>query len=239
MPREEAFPSLGHISQQRIASMGYTFHFEIPFRNFPFLLAGVLWTLRISVLAIAFGMVIGVVAAVGRNAHNKILRAIAASYIEFIRNTPFLIQLYFIYFVLTSFGINLAATVAGTVGLAINSGAYIAEIVRAGIESIQKDTIEASYSLGIGRMQCLFYIILPIAIRKVAPPLSSQFIAIVLASSIVSVISAQELTWAASVLESRTYRSFEIYIVTAILYFIMAQVLSLTFTTINRKLLKI
>jgi len=184
-------------------------------------------------------MVIGVIAALGRNAHNKILRAIAGSYVEFIRNTPFLIQLYFIYFVLTSFGINLTATTAGVVGLAINSGAYIAEIVRAGIESIQKGTIEASYSLGMSRVQCLFYVIFPIAIRRMAPPLSNQFIGIVLASSIVSVISAQELTWTASVLESRTYRSFEIYIVTAILYFILAQALSITFTKINKKLFRI
>ena len=215
--------------------MDYVFHFEIPLRSFSMLAYGAVLTIFISILSVIAGTFIGVLGALGRISRNKLLFIASSAYVELFRNTPFLLQLYFVYFILSSAGLNLEPTTAGVLALSINVGAYITEIIRAGIQSINKNQKEAGYSLGMTYMQCFRWVILPPALKNIAPALSNQFIATVLASSIVSVIAAKELAYAASILEARTYRSFEIYLIVIIMYFILVEGFSVLLRYVNRK----
>ena len=215
--------------------MDYVFHFEIPLRSFSMLAHGAVLTVFISIVSVIAGTFIGIFGALGRVSRKKLFFIPSSVYVEAFRNTPFLLQLFFVYFVLTSVGLNLEPTTAGVLALSVNVGAYITEIIRAGIESINKNQIEAGYSLGMTYIQCFRWVILPPALKNIAPALSNQFIATVLASSIVSVVAAKELAYAASLLEARTYRSFEIYLIVIVMYFILVEGFSVLLQYINRK----
>ena len=142
-------------------------------------------------------------------------------YVEFIRNTPFLIQLYFVFFALPHFGLRLGPNAAALLAMVINLGAYASEIVRAGIESVPEGQIEAGRSLGLRRFAIIRFIVLFPALKAVYPALTSQFVLLLLGSSIVSAIAAEELTAVGNTINSQTFRSFEIYTIITIMYVVI------------------
>ncbi|MGP1383602.1 MAG: amino acid ABC transporter permease [Thainema sp.] len=198
--------------------MGYSFDFSVIWENLDVVLAGAWLTLKMSLLAIAFGLVIGILGSLFRTSGNKLLNGIALAYVEIIRNTPYLIQLFFIFFGLPNLGIKLSAEQAAIVSLAINFGAYSTEIVRAGVESIPKGQIEAGLAIGFKKLSVFRYIVVPPALANIYPSLIGQVILAVLFTSVVSQIAAEDLTYAGNFLNSRTFRSFEIYFTLALLY---------------------
>lgn len=197
----------------------------MPLRYLPFLLSGAWLTLQVSFIAAALGLVIGVLGAAAKTSGIKPLALAASAYVEFIRNTPLLVQLFFAYFGLPDLGLNMTPIGASILALTVNAGAYFTEIIRAGIQSVPKGQIEASNALGLTYGQTLSSVVLPQALRVVAPPLGSEIMLLLLGSSVCSTVTLQELTYNAGILDSRTFRSFETYLFTLGLYFMLAQVL--------------
>ena len=156
------------------------------------------------------------------------------AYVELIRNTPLLIQLYFVYFSLPLFGLKLSSNTAAIVALSIHLGAYATEILRAGIESIPQGQIEAAKSLGLSRYRIIRHVVLAPAVRAVYPSLSAQFILQLMGTSIVGAIAAEELTAIANNLVMQTFRSFEVYIIIAVIYFALVQTASLLFAGLGK-----
>lgn len=214
--------------------MGYQFQFNVIWQNLPLFLEGIKLTLQITAISTGLGLLIGTVMAGLQLIHNRILSSIIQAYIEIIRNTPFLVQLFFVFFGLPTLGIKLQAGEAALIALTINIGAYATEIVRAGIESISKGQIEAGKSLGLSGFQIFIYVILKPALMTVYPALTSQFILIMLNSSVISVISAQELAYQAKYLQARTFRSFEIYFFVTILYLLLAYLFRIVFGMVSK-----
>jgi len=214
--------------------MIYTFNFRDVFAQFDTLLEGAVLTLQLSAATMAIGLVIGVLGALARSWGVVPLRLVAAAYVETIRNTPLLIQIFIVFFGLPSAGLRLDATTAAVVALSINLGAYATEIIRAGIQAIHKSQVVAGLSLGLSRLQVFRYIVLFPALKVIYPALASQFILLMLATSIVSQIAVAELFHMASVLQSRTFRDFEVYIVASAMYLVMALMFRMAFATIHR-----
>lgn len=202
--------------------MTYNFQFRDVFNNIDLLLVGMGYTLQLSLITMVVGLAIGVAMALAKTWGPWPLRWAAASYVEVIRNTPLLVQLFIIFFGLPSLGLRLSAEMAAVIALSVNLGAYATEIVRAGIEAIHKSQLEAGLSLGMSRLQVFRYVVLFPALKVIYPALASQFILLMLATSIVSLIAAEDLFHMAAFLESRTFRSFEIYLVVTGLYLAMA-----------------
>lgn len=198
--------------------MNYTFQFGTVMDHFPDLLAGAVLTIRLSALTMVFGLFIGMLCAVAKAYGPRPIRWLATSYIELIRNTPFLIQLYFVFFALPHLGVRLNPNNSALLAMVVNLGAYSAEIVRAGVESIPHGQIEAGRALGLKPLQIVRFLILFPALKAVYPALTSQFILVLLGSSIVSAIAADELTAVANTLNSQTFRSFEIYTIVTLMY---------------------
>ena len=212
----------------------YSFKFAPVFANFDRLLDGAAVTLQLSCGAMVLGLVISIICASGRTSHVKALRFLVGVYVEVIRNTPFLVQIFFIYFGLPAVGISFNPNPAALVALTINVGAYGTEIIRAGIESIHWGQVEAGIALGLKRVQILRYVILKPALRAVYPALTSQFIFLLLTSSVVSVISATDLAAAGNDVNSETFASFETYIVVTAMYLVISTILSALFAAIQR-----
>ena len=202
--------------------MRYVFQFGIVWDHLPQLLNGAWLTLRLSFGAFALGFGVAVVLAFLRTSAPRPVRAVVTAYVEFIRNTPFLVQLFIIYFSLPAIGIRMEAVTAALVGMSINFSGYATEIVRAGIEAVPRSQIEAGQSMGFDRLQIFRHIVLFPALRTVYPALASQFILLMLGSSIVAAISAEELTAVTNSLQSTTFRSFEFYFVATGMYLAMA-----------------
>jgi polar amino acid transport system permease protein len=172
-----------------------------------------------------FGALFGTLAAVGRGSRSSLIAGACKVYVEAIRNTPLLVQIFLVYFGLASLGLKLSAFTVAVAALTINVGAYTAEIMRAGFEAIPRGQIEAAEGLALSRLQIYWHIILLPAIEKVYPALTSQFVLLMLASSVCSQISAEELTAVANYIQSDTYRAFETYIIVAVLYVILSLVM--------------
>jgi polar amino acid transport system permease protein len=200
----------------------YVFQFGIVFDQFPALMEGALLTIRLAALAMLFGLMVAVVCAYLRTSGPKPVRTLVAVYVEGIRNTPFLVQLYIIFFSLPAIGIRFEANQAALAAMIINLGAYATEIVRAGVQSVPAGQIEVGLALGLKRLQIYRLIVLFPAIKAVFPALASQFILLLLGSSVVSAISASELTAIANTLQSTTFRAFEVYIVVTLMYLAIA-----------------
>ena len=198
--------------------MGYTFQFSVVWDNIGLLITGALLTIQISLISITLGLIIGIIGALFRTSGNRFLDWIALAYVELIRNTPYLIQLFFIFFGLPNLGIKLTAEQAAIVSLAVNFGAYSTEIVRSGVESIPKGQIEAGLAIGFKNLAVFRYIVLPPALANIYPSLVGQVILAVLFTSVVSQVAAEDLTYAGDYLNSRTFRSFEIYFTISLLY---------------------
>ena len=192
----------------------------------PFLLRGAVYTVQVSVLAIAFGLVLGWLFGLASVSGVAALRAVTGCYVQFIRGTPLLVQIFLIYFGLPVLGLNLPAYWSGVIALGLNSGGFQAEIVRAGIESIDRGQTEAARSIGMSRFQTLVFILVPQTIRRVIPPLTNELITLVKSSSLLSAIAALELTHAGQLIIARTFAPFEIYAAVALIYLVMVSVLS-------------
>jgi polar amino acid transport system permease protein len=214
--------------------VNYTFQFRDIFNAWQFLAEGLATTLHLSVVTMVFGMAVGVAGAAARLYGGPAVRAAVGAYVEIIRNTPLLIQLFIVFFGLPSLGIRLDALTAATISLTINLGAYATEIVRAGLQAIPRSQIEAGHALGLSGLQVFRYIVLAPALRLMFPALASQFILLMLATSIASQISVQDLFHAASIIQSRTFRDFEVYTVIAVLYLALALLLRAAFALIYR-----
>ena len=202
--------------------MDYAFQFGSVWAALPRLAEGARLTIMLSLATIGVGLVIGIVCALARTSHRAWLRWPASIYVEAIRNTPFLIQLFLIYFGLPSLGLRLDPVEAALIGMSINCGAYATEIVRAGIDAIPRGQLEAARALGFPVPSIVRHVILFPALRAVFPALASQFILLLLGSSVVSAISANELTAVANTLQSTTFRAFEVYIVVTLMYLAIA-----------------
>jgi arginine/lysine/histidine transport system permease protein len=191
------------------------------------LIDGAKVTLLLSFFTVLLGTVLGTFLSLMRLSNNKILRLISTAYIEFIRGTPLLVQLFIFYFGLPSvLKIDIPEFPAAIITLAINSGAYVAEIIRAGIQAVDKGQMEAARSLGMTNGMAMTHVIIPQAFKNVLPALGNEFIVIIKESSIVSVIGISELTRKSDIIRSTTFKSFGPLIVVALIYFLMTFTLS-------------
>ena len=206
-------------------------------QNLPLFIKGAYLTLKISLVSLLLSIPIGAVIGLCRISRNKIISFIAVSYIEFFRGVPLLVLLMWIFFVLGRF-LRLGSYWSAIVGLAVFSGAFVAEIVRAGIEAIPRGQMEAARASGMTYGQAMKLVILPQAVRKVLPPLASQFIILIKDSSLVSVISVVDLTLIAKNLVATTFRSIEIFSFVAVLYFCMTFSLSKFIAFFERRTIK-
>lgn len=209
--------------------MTYSFQFRDVFASREFLLDGLILTLELSLIAMVAGLVIGIAGAAARVYGGPWIRRPVAVYVEAIRNTPLIVQLFLIFFGLPSAGLKFDANTAAMLALSVNLGAYSIEIIRAGLEAIARSQIEAGQSLGLSGVQIFRYIIAFPALKLMFPSLASQFILLMLATSVVSQISAQDLFHAASIIQSRTFRDFEVYILVAVAYLALALVFRVLF----------
>jgi polar amino acid transport system permease protein len=215
----------------------YKLNFAVLFDYWPAFLAGLHMTIKVSVLSIFFGTLMGVAGALAKTSRSRLLRALAFTYVEWIRNTPLLIQILFIYFGLGVF-FSLSPMVASVFALSFFSGAYITEIIRAGIQSIHKGQREAAFSLGMTEGQSMFLVVLPQAVRRILPPLAGQFITLVKDSSLISVIAVSDLTYVAKNIVTNTFRAFEVWLAIAVFYFVLSFALSWSVRSLEYRLAK-
>jgi His/Glu/Gln/Arg/opine family amino acid ABC transporter permease subunit len=202
------------------------FDFWLIVESIPFLVKGAIYTVQVSVLAIVFGLVLGWMLGLIAVSGVRWLRAIAWGYVQFIRGTPLLVQIFLIYFGLPALGINIPAYWSGVLALGLNSAGFQAEIVRAGIESIDRGQTEAARSIGMSGFQTLLFILVPQTIRRVIPPLTNELITLTKSSSLLSAIAVLELTHAGQAIIARTFAPFEIYAAVAVFYLVLIAVLS-------------
>ncbi|MES2534256.1 MAG: amino acid ABC transporter permease [Pseudomonadota bacterium] len=198
--------------------MDYVFQFDLSADDWLLLVNGAVRTIVFSVGGMIVGLAVGILCAVWRIGSNPVLKAISGAYVEFVRNTPLLVQLFIIYFGLPALGIRMAADTAAMIALIFNFGAYATEIVRAGIEAMPRGQIEAAWSLGLARWEIFRHVIILPALERVYPSLASQFTLLMLGTSIVSVIGASELTSAANSVQAQNFRSFEVYLTATAMY---------------------
>ncbi len=216
--------------------MSYQFDFSPVFDAWESLAMGAWLTIRLAAISMAIGLVVSVLLAFGKLSGIAWLRRAIDAYIELIRNTPLLVQIFFVYFGLPAIGIRLRPDTAAVVALVINAAAYTTEIIRAGIESVHRGQLEAGTALGLTRVQVFRLIVLKPAFRAVYPSITTQFNVLLLSTSIVSAIAANELTHEAEYINSITFRSFEIYIVVAVIYFAMSLGFSAIFAAMQSRL---
>lgn len=209
--------------------MSLQLDFPAVLERWPSFLAGAALTLELAFFATVLGALFGTLAAVGRGSQSSLIATACKVYVEAIRNTPLLVQIFLVYFGLASLGLKFSAFAVAVAALTINVGAYTAEIMRAGFEAIPRGQIEAAEGLALSRLQIYWHIVLLPAIEKVYPALTSQFVLLMLASSVCSQISAEELTAVANYIQSDTYRAFETYIIVAVLYVILSLVMRVGF----------
>ncbi|MBP2231035.1 polar amino acid transport system permease protein [Azospirillum agricola] len=202
--------------------MAYRFDFTSLWDYAPVLVHGVATTVGLTVAGTVLGVGIGIAGAAARNSASRPLRLAVGAYVELIRNTPFLVQLFFIFFGLPSLGIRMPEWAAAVLAMVVNLGAYSTEIIRAGIDATPKGQVEAGASLGMTGPQIFRYIILGPAMGKIWPALSSQIVIVMLGSSVCSQIAAEELSFAANFIQSRNFRPFEVYFAATALYLALA-----------------
>ncbi|WEV39520.1 ABC transporter substrate-binding protein/permease [Lactobacillus sp. ESL0684] len=200
-----------------------------------FFFAGVGYTLFISAISVFFGFLLGAVLALMRLSHNKVAHSIATAYIEFVRGTPLMVQLLFIYFGLGLI-VNIPALLSGIIAVSLNSAAYVAEVIRSGINSVSVGQTEASRSLGLSRSATMRYVIMPQAMKNIWPALGNEFVSLIKESSIVSVIGVKDLIYQSRIVQADTYRGVMPLVITMILYFIITFSLSSLMKIFERKM---
>ncbi len=209
--------------------------FEFLLKYYPFYIEGIKITLLLALLTIIFGTLLGLVICIFKISKYKILRAIASIYIEIIRGTPLLVQLIIIHY---GFRINITEITSATVALSINSAAYIAEIIRAGIVSVNKGQMEAARSLGMNHFQSMKLIIIPQAVKNILPALANEFVVLIKESAIVSYIGLADIMYKANQIRSLTYLTLEPLLVAALIYFVITFTISKFIHYFERKLNK-
>lgn len=202
--------------------MAYQFDFGWIAQYWPLILSGIGVTLQLIAVGAVFGIALAVLCAWVRAYGPVWLRPVVAAYVELIRNTPFLIQLFFIFFGLPSAGVQLSELQAANLAMVINLGAYGCEIVRAGLQATPRGQFEAGASLAMTRFETFRHVVLVPALQRIWPALSSQVVIVMLGSAVVSQIGAEDLTYAASYIQSRNFRAFETYIASTVIYLVLA-----------------
>lgn len=202
--------------------MGYTLVFGDLLPYWDVLLHGLIFTIVLTIVSTIAGITLGTAGAAGRSFGPRWLDWLIGAYVEVVRNTPFIVQLFFIFFGLPAAGIKLSETIAAFLAMTLNLGAYLTEIIRAGIQAVPKGHVEAGESLAMSKMQILRYVVLKQAFQKIYSALSSQIVIVMLGSAVVSQISAEDLTYAANYIQSRNFRAFEVYLVVTVLYLLLA-----------------
>jgi polar amino acid transport system permease protein len=198
------------------------FNFSVVLAQWPMLLHGLVLTVALTAASAVLGALLGTACAWARLHGNSLLKWVVGSYVELVRNTPFIIQLFFIFFGLPSLGVRLSVEVACVLAMVLNLGAYACEIVRAGLQATPKGQLEAAMSLALTPWQVFSRVVLPPALQRIWPALVSQIIIVMLGSAVCGQISAEELSQAANLISSRTFRSFESYIVVTAAYLALA-----------------
>ncbi len=204
-------------------------------QDWPLLLQGLITTAAFTAVAAVLGLCLGIACAWMRLDGAGLFRPLVVAYVELIRNTPFIVQLFFIFFGLPSLGVRLSPESASVLAIVINLGAYAAEIVRAGLQATPRGQIEAGTSLALSRAQIFFHVVLPPALARVWPALTSQIVIVMLGSAVCGQIAAQELSYFANLIQSRNFRAFEAFIIAALLYLGLAMALRALLTAIGRR----
>lgn len=213
--------------------MDYKFDFGPVWESMPDLLAACLGTAGLALGGMVLATIIGIGGVILRDSRVAPLRWLVISFVELIRNTPFLVQIYFIYFALPLIGVKISPTPTAIIALGVNGGAYAIEIIRGGVQSIHKGQVEAGLALGLHKAHVFRLIVLRPALRAIFPSLTSQFVMLTLTTSIASSISAFELTSVAQRVESASFRSFEVYFTITFFYLVMSWLMSLMFNAIS------
>ncbi len=216
--------------------MKYQFDFQSVIAFWPLFAEGAWVTFQLTVFATVLGFIVGTLCAIGRTSGPGWLRNVVGAYVEVIRNTPLLIQSYFLIFGLASIGVSVPIMVGATIALVVNIGAYTTEIMRAGIESIHRGQIEAAECLGLSRAQIYLHVILRPAMERVYPSLGSQYVLLMLASSILSSVGVEELFGISSNVQSETFRNFEVFVVLGVVYLSMSMLLRMIFWVLGMSL---
>jgi polar amino acid transport system permease protein len=194
--------------------------------------------LRITVLGFILALVLAIIAALARNSGSRLLRIVAGCYVEVIRNTPVLLQIFIVYFAFPSLGIRLSAVAAGTIALGVNVGAYLTEVVRAGFSSVERGQLEAAQILGLSRFSVFTYIVAPQALRNVYPSLVNNLIQVLLGTSLLSTIAVPEITGVATVINARTLLFVQVFGIAVVAYLILSYGLSIVADLIRRLLFR-
>ncbi|NMK48661.1 amino acid ABC transporter permease [Achromobacter sp. Bel] len=218
--------------------MAYQYDFGAVFDYTPVLIKGIGVTVELIAFGAVAGVALGIACAWVRTQGPGWLRAPVAAYVEVIRNTPFLIQLFFVFFGLPSLGVQLGEMQAACLAMALNLGAYSAEIIRAGIDATPKGQYEAGASLAMTRFQVFRHVVLMPALKRIWPALSSQIVIVMLGSAVCSQIAAEDLTFAANFIQSRNFRAFEVYLVTTGIYLALAILLRQLLRLAGRRLFR-
>ena len=213
--------------------MPFTLQFGPVFAHAGTIFDGVWLTLWLSGVGIVLGLALGILLAMSRGRISRPVQRVLDAYVEVIRNTPFLIQLFVIFFGLPTLGLRLDATEAAVVTITLNLGAYATEIIRAGIDSVHPSQVEAGASLAMTGLQVFRHVVLLPALARVWPSLTGQFVLTLLSTSVCSFISVQELSGSAAVVDSDTYRSFETYIVVTLVYLGLSLLLRLALLAVG------
>lgn len=213
-----------------------SFNWSLIIDNLPLLLQGALVTIKITAFSVAAGFLIGMLASIANLSSIKPLRWLVRVYVDVVRGTPMLVQIFLIYFALPQIiGQRIDPFIAAVTACSLNSGAYMSEIFRAGIQSINKGQMEAGLSLGLSWAQTMRYIVMPQAFKAIIPPLGNEFIAMLKDSSLVSVIGFEELMRRGQLIIAKTYASAEIWTAVALIYLVMTQVISHLIAYLERK----
>ncbi|HZY20573.1 MAG TPA: amino acid ABC transporter permease [Ramlibacter sp.] len=202
--------------------MRITLDFAAVLGQWPLLLKGVAWTLALTAVAAVIGVAVGVACAWVRSQGPAGPRLVVGAYVELVRNTPFIVQLFFVFFGLPAAGVRLSPETASVLAMVVNLGAYATEIIRAGLDATPRGQVEAALSLALDRTQVFLRVVLPPALRKVWPALVSQIVIVMLGSAVCGQISTEELSYAANLIQSRNFRPFEAFIVATALYLLLA-----------------
>ncbi len=212
----------------------YTFDFTAILRYWPELLQGIWVGASLSVLTFLLGTILGIFGAVGRISRRRWLYSLTTFYVELFRNTPLLVQMYIMYYGLEAFSIKLNAFTAALLAMSLNSGAYETEIIRGGIVAVGRGQIEAAFSIGMTYAQTLRKVVIPYALQVIFPPLGNQFIGIILGSSVASVITVPELTFAAQRVIGESYSAVEPLVMSGLLYWALNDVMVLAGRPLER-----
>jgi polar amino acid transport system permease protein len=218
--------------------MDYIFHFGPILARWDQFFWGAALTVELAAVSMFFGLIIAVIGAAGRTFGPLPMRALIAAYVELIRNTPMLVQLYVVFFVLPPLGLRMSATTAAIVALSANLGAYAIEIVRAGLDATPRGLVEAALSLGLSRLRIIRHIVLIPALRAIYPALGSQFVLQLLGSSLVSAIAVEELTAVGNNIMMQTFRNFEVFIAVGVIYFVLVQIVQILLDTSYHRLFR-